>query len=114
MYYRYELYVDDEFQEVGFLQGLDDTGLPQWRLNELISAFDDMPIPEDIFKQYRTESWFTEAGQSYFEDAIDDVIAAYEQDGLFDVERRECVALPEDDIVYADQWQVILGIAERF
>lgn len=113
MYYRYELWICDEFQEVGFLQGLDDTGLPPWRADELVAAFGELPIPEDVFGQFRTQSWFTEEGRARFGPAIDAVCDAYEQDGLFDVELLECDELPEDDIVYRDAWQVLLGIGRR-
>lgn len=107
MYYRYELWVGDEFQEVGFLQGLDDTGLPPWRTEELVSAFDELPLPQDIFRQGRTKSYFTEEGRSYFAEAIDDVIAAYEEDGLFDVECLELEEIP-GEIAYGDPWQVLV------
>ena len=109
MYYRYELWIGDEFQEVGFLQGLDDTGRPSWRTEELLSAFDGvLPLPpRDIFKLGRTRSYFTEEGQASFADAIEDIIDAYEEDGLFEVECLKLEDIP-GEIAYEDPWQVLV------
>lgn len=109
MYYRYELYIGDECQEIGFLQGLDDTGLSEDVKEELIAGFYELVIPEDIFKMGRTKSFFTEEGNAYFASAIEAVIDAYEDDGLFDV---ECVCISLSQLpgaaAYVDDWQVLV------
>ena len=108
MFYRYELWIGDEFQEIGFLQGLDDTGLVPFRTNELVEAFEDLTIPpKEVFAAGRTRSWFTEEGQNRFESAIEAVIAAYEEDGLFDVERLEEEVL-DGTVAYEDDYQVLV------
>ena len=107
MYYRYELYIGPERQEIGFLQGLDDTGLSKDVKEGLIAGFDELPIPERVFKMGRTKSFFTEEGDAYFASAIEAVMDAYEEDGLFDV---VCVCVSElpGIAAYVDAWQVLV------
>ena len=107
MYYRYELWVDDECQGIGFLQGLDDLGLPDWKVDELVFPFDELlPLPLEVLENGPALSYFTEEGNGYFEEAIRNVIAAYDEDGLFYVECRAVEEI-EGDIAYEDTWQVI-------
>lgn len=60
MFYRYELYVDDEYQGVGIFYGLSELNLDEDFENSLLSLFEKelkfVPVEE------RCEFLFTEAG----------------------------------------------------
>ena len=50
--YRYELYCDDEPQDVGFLVGLQDLGLSSEKEDDLMYPFDSLlEIPDFPLKQ---------------------------------------------------------------
>ena len=104
---RFELTVDGEDMHVGFIVGLDDTGLPEHEKSRLASLFDDMPMPPAHAMQGGALSWFTETGLERFAGAIAEMQRAYDDDGLFEV-----VAVRSDDalighVSYRDEYQVV-------
>ena len=108
MFYRYELWIGDEDQQIGILQGLDDTGLSEEHKDALIDAFDGLPIPpDDILENGNTRSWFTEDGRDCFEYETAEVLAAYDEDGLFDIVVLEEPEL-DGEIAYEDDWPVLV------
>lgn len=104
---RFELAVDGEPQHVGFIVGLDDTGLPEHEKSRLASLFDEMPMPPAHAMQGGARSWFTEAGLARFSNAIAEVQRAYEDDGLFEVVATTSDAASVGDVIHHDEYQVI-------
>lgn len=104
MFIRYELYVEDEPQDVGIFRGLDELGLSDDFVKGLMWQFDrNLKVPKPV---RHTQSWFTQAGEEMFRQDIDKVIAVYEEDGFFEVRRIEKEYL--EDIVYEDEYQVLI------
>lgn len=106
MFYRYELYVDDEYQGVGIFYGLSELNLDEDFENSLLSLFEKelkfVPIEE------RCEFLFTEAGNKKFRDHIQKILAVFEEDTLFEV---KCLMVNADDvlsdyIIYKDTYQI--------
>lgn len=110
MIYRYELYCDDEYQGVGFMQGL--LGVfGEDRTRELCYYFDKhLKIPKYLnFKEEHTCAFFTELGILKFKNYIKYIIIAYEEETIYDV---KCIKMNKDeilnDILYEDEYQVII------
>lgn len=104
MFIRYELYIGDEPQHIGFIQGLDEL---QIDTSEYVKPFDDsMPIPK--LHGMHTSSWFTEYGEKTFLSAIRQIIYLFEDNGLFNVRRITVDSL--DDIIYEDEYQAIINL----
>ena len=107
--YRYELFCDEHPQDVGFIVGLNDIDISESERRDLIRPFDeDLEIPD--VASGKAICLFTEYGNARFQDAIYDVIEAYD-DSIFDV--KKCVLdLSEDDvenIFYQDDDQICLS-----
>ena len=106
MFIRYELYVDDEYQDVGIFQGLSELDLDDDTSDSYMAPFDNvMIIPFETFINQKTKSWFTEKGEKKFLNDINRIIALYDDNGLFEV--RRIVEENLQDIVYSDEYQVI-------
>lgn len=114
MYIRYELYLDDEYQVVGILQGMDSAGFSDDLASDLTFRMNrELFIPSSVFVEHKyTESWFTEEGSKKFEKDIQDIINEYEYDGLFEVRKRIVDKL--DNVIYEDENQVIVDIGKQF
>jgi hypothetical protein len=111
MYYRFEIWLEGEPAGVGFLQGLDDIGLDDDKVDQLISPFDmELPYPpDDVLEEGWTKSWFTEEGYDHFRSAIDAVCAAYWETDMWEAVR---IAQDDvDDIVYQDQFQIVQRVS---
>ena len=107
--YRYELYCEDEPQDVGFLVGVEDLGLSCEKEEALLYPFDSLlQIPKSPYMR-DSVSFFTEEGHTRFQPDIFRVAAAYE-DSIFDI--KLCtIDLPEDyldAVIYQDENQVCL------
>ena len=106
MFIRYELYIDDEAQDVGIFQGISELDLDDDTSDAYLDAFDNvLTIPFDVFVKWRTQSWFTEKGEKRFLEDINRIVALYNNSGLFEV--RRIVKETLDDIVYSDEYQVL-------
>ena len=106
--YRYELFCEDEPQDVGFLVGIDDLGLSCEKEEYLLNLFENLKIP-NIPNMRNTVSLFTKQGVNNFNNAINELLKAYD-DSVFDI---ACVKInlpleEEDSIVYQDKNQVCL------
>lgn len=114
MYIRYELYLDDEYQGVGILQGMDSAGFSDDLASDLTFRMNrKLFIPSSVFVEHKyTESWFTEEVSKKFEKDIQDIINEYEYDGLFEVRKRIIDKL--DNVIYEDENQVIVDIGKQF
>ncbi len=111
MFIRYELYVGDERQGCGIFQGMSELNLDDDISDSYTKVFDEfLLVPVDIYSVYHTESWFTEAGEKKFKDAIDKIITLYDDQGLFEVRRIVTDSFNLDDIVYEDENQVLTKI----
>lgn len=105
MLYRFELYVDDEYQEVGIFRGINETSIDQPFKNRITDAFEELPCPD--FEE-KAEFYFTEKGLKKFSEHIIKILDAYEDDGLFDV-KMVCVDdTPDKDVIYKDDFQAAL------
>ncbi|MDE5830336.1 MAG: hypothetical protein K2H53_01190, partial [Clostridia bacterium] len=106
-YIRYELYIDDEAQDVGIFQGICELDLDDDTSDAYVQPFDDLlEIPTCVCIGQQTSSWFTEEGEKQFLDAINRIVNLYDESGLFEVHRLTCDTL--EDIVYQDKYQVLV------
>ena len=114
MYIRYELYLDEEYQGVGILQGMDDAGFSDDLSSDLTFRINrELSIPSFVFREHRhTESWFTEEGAKRFEKDIQAILKEYEYDGLFEVRKRIVDKL--EDVVYEDENQVVVDTKKQY
>lgn len=107
--YRYELYCDEEPQDVGLLVGVQDLGLSCEKEEELLEPFDlGLTVP-DLPGMRGSASFFTAEGHSRFQADIFRVVSAF-QDSIFDTMCCH-MELPEafqDAVVYQDADQVCI------
>lgn len=110
---RFELFCNGEAQRVGFLQGLEDTGLPEDTQSALVYNFNKelkMP-PRNIFKRKvgngkYIASYFTQEGLKKFNTEIKNVIKAINDDGIYTV--GKIITNKEEHLtLYEDEYQVI-------
>lgn len=100
---RFELAFDGEPQEVGFLQGLCDAGLPQVTAELLYALFSSLPAPK-IESDCGVEFWFRPAGIEKYRDAINKIIQALDNVNW----QVLCGTMEEDtqaNAIYFDEWQ---------
>lgn len=108
MYYRYELYVGDEYQGIGFLQGLSELWLDEDYEESLLNMFIKMKIPSFYMgNKLKTKAYFTERGKRVFQKAIQKVIDVFNENGMFEV-REKIDDFKEDEILYEDEYQIIV------
>lgn len=112
LYYRYELLFLGEPQGVGFIVGLQDIGIPEEIIDMLIQAFDEtLPIPDiTVFKYDKRKVYaafyFTEKGREMFLPTIEEIVNRVEKldNGWEIIEETR----GEDNILYEDEWQVVM------
>lgn len=110
MLYRYELYCDGEYQEVGFMQDMWDI-FSDDRARGLCRYFDEnLPISKYYsFEEKRTCAFFTELGIEKFKPHIKAIIKAYKEETIYDVKRIKVDKRDiSDAILYKDKYQVIV------
>jgi hypothetical protein len=115
--YRYELYCDDGPQNVGFIVGLHDLlSGPNPILTDMQAEMLLEPLDDELLFPHPNRKdivcLFTEFGQMYFKNAINNIIEAYE-DSLF-VVKEIIVEIPDDErgkLAYEDDWQACLEIS---
>jgi hypothetical protein len=113
---RYELSFFGERQNIGFIQGLKEQGIPDNTIDELIKVFDaELSIPPfhnftfDRTQEYPA-SFFTVKGEEKFKDVIRKIITFIEslQNG-WEVEKIEMdLNLEDERILYIDEYQAII------
>jgi hypothetical protein len=108
IYYRYELYVDNEDQGVGFLHGLSELELDEDYEDSLLNLFNDLPIPMFYMgNQKKTKAYFSKYGKETFKKAIQTIIDIYEESGFFRIV-EEIKEINKNDILYEDEYQIII------
>ena len=109
MYTRFELYLEGEPQEVGFIVGLNELDLDLDVQDFLLEDFNEnLPIPhisEEYWKQTPL-AYFTQKGLERFQQSIQQLLGVYQSYNFFDVVRLE-TSLADKTIVYEDEYQVI-------
>ena len=109
MYTRYELYLDGEPQEVGFIVGLNELDLDLDVQDFVMEDFNEnLPIPHIDEKYWKQTplAYFTEKGLERFRQSIQRLLDMYENYNFFDVVKLE-TSLSDKTIVYEDEYQVI-------
>lgn len=112
--FRYELHFFGEAQGIGFIQGLEDIGIPENLINLLIARFDEeLPIPDfssfdyEKGKEYPA-SYFSEQGFAAFRETIQTIISSIEElDNGWEVVLLERES-PNTGIVYQDAFQMMI------
>lgn len=114
LYIRFEMAFEGEEQQVGFMTGLDDTGMDEDEVEELLSAFNfHLACPPyrdwESTKEHYPGAYFTRAGYLHFQEAIQRVIdaVAYRNNG-WEVIPIHSYGFPEEDLYYRDEHQVIV------
>lgn len=108
---RYELFCDNEPQDVGFLVGLEDLGLSTETEDFLLAPFDTMLNVPDSPYMRDSASFFTPAGNEKFQAAIQAVCEAY-SGSMFHIKVAE-LDFPQDyasEILYQDRDQVCIPV----
>ena len=109
MYTRYELYLDGEPQEVGFIVGLNELDLDLDVQDFVMEDFNEnLPFPKisDDDWSHTPLAYFTEKGLERFRKSIQQLLDIYENYGFFDVVKLES-SLSDKTIIYEDAYQVI-------
>ena len=102
--YRFELCFDGEPQEVGFLQGLDDIGLPIREETRLADLFESLPAPH---LGGPCSFWFTESGLEQYRSALDQVaMSIAEYNWSLMAASMPVTAELISSRLYEDQWQM--------
>lgn len=113
---RYELCYCDEKQDVGFLIGLEDTGLPEEDVEALIEGFNDwlaVPPYQDFEEnQLKNKAYFTEYGLSLFQQQVQLIKKALSEKSPDWEVVEEVILIEENDsrILYQDAEQVVLSV----
>lgn len=98
--YRFELAFEGEPQNIGFLHGLDNTGLSKDTCNLIEQAFSDLPVRP---LNRPCCFWFRETGVEIFAPVIDRIIQLIEPRGWQIIAAR--VNLPIEKALYWDNYQ---------
>ena len=106
MLYRYELYVDNEYQGVGIFHGLGELELDEDFEDGLLEPFEKELIFMPMEK--RCEFLFTEKGNEKFKDHIQKILDIFKEDVLFEA---RCLKIDDhhiaaEDMVYQDEYQI--------
>ena len=109
MYTRYELYLDGEPQDVGFMVGLNELDLDYEIQDYIMEDFNaNLPFPK-ISEKHQKQiplAYFTEKGLERFQKSIQQLLDVYETYNFFDVVKIE-ESLFDKTIIYEDQYQVV-------
>lgn len=113
-YVRFELAFDGEEQQVGFLTGLEDTGMDAEEVEELLEPFNqNMKVPP--YRDWQSDSehfpgaYFTKVGYLKYKDAINRIIEAvtYRKNGWAVIEIQSH-SFPESYLYYEDEEQAVI------
>lgn len=106
MLYRYEVYVDNEYQGVGIFHCLGELELDEDFENQLLRHFEvELPF---IPMEQRCEFLFTEKGQERFGNDIEKILKIFDDDSLFEARclKVDGVRIPLENIIYRDAYQI--------
>ena len=75
-----------------------------------MSLFAELHEPREAYGEHRRlDAWFTEEGVARFSEGISQLCGMHGKLGHnIYVEERELESVPEEDIVYADEYQVLI------
>ena len=113
-YIRFEMAFEQEEMQVGFMTGLDDIGMDEEEVEELLAPFNLALALPPYHKWERNGdhypgAYFTRAGYLRFKEAIDRIMSAvkYRNNGweVFEVPSH---GFPKDDLYYEDEFQVVV------
>lgn len=112
--FRFELAFDGKPQNVGFLEGLIDVGLPKKQEHAFYEAFFSLPVPE-LEEEGIVSFWFTPKGLEKYKQTINGIIQAIAPYG-WDLIGSSMESNTED-CIYQDDLQIAfwagrLGISE--
>lgn len=103
-FYRYELYCDNEYQDVGIFHGLTELDLEKETEDILLAPFDEKLLYPPICE--KCEFLFTEKGNELFKAHIQSIIQAFNDSGLFDVRQLIVEHIDPNNIIYEDSYQI--------
>lgn len=101
--FRFELAFDGEPQNVGFLEGLADIGLPKNQQDAFYAAFSSLPAP-DLYGEETVSFWFTQKGMEKYKQIINEIIQAISPYGWEII--GSSMEANIEDCVYQDDLQV--------
>lgn len=106
MFYRYEVYIDNEYQGVGIFHCLGELELDEDFENKLLRPF-EIGL-SFIPMEQRCEFLFTEKGQERFGNDIEDILNVFDDDNLFEARclKVDEVRIPLENIIYRDAYQI--------
>lgn len=112
-YIRFEMAYNGEEQGVGFMTGLDDTGMDEEEVGALLDTFNsNLAYPP--YRNWKSDAthfpgaYFTRAGYLHFKEEIHRIIDAVKfLDNGWDVIEIHSYRFPEEDLYYEDEHQVI-------
>lgn len=115
-YIRFEMTYNGEAQGVGFMSGLDDTGMDDEEVGELLDTFNSH-LAYPPYRKWESNAnhfpgaYFTRAGYLHFKEEIHRIIDAvqFRKNG-WDVIEVPSYGFPEEDVYYEDEHQVIAKI----
>ena len=109
MFYRYELYIDDEPHDVGIFQGSCELSIDEDVDYVITKHLEELPIP-DFYRNNphtKTKAYFTKKGLDKFIGIIKFYKKEFEYQGLFNI--KEIVKdFTKEDIVYEDEYQILV------
>lgn len=113
--FRYEMFFEGQYQDIGVFMGLKETNLREGIQRYLLSPFDDELIVPDTNlylceeKNKKVLAFFTEKGEEKFKKYVDKLSLEVYEDEVFDV-GRIIIDLKEEDIVYKDEYQLLVKV----
>ena len=113
--FRYEMFLGGQYQDIGVFMGLKETNLREGIQRYLLSPFDDELIVPDTNLYLCEEdnkkvlAFFTEKGEEKFKKYVDKLSLEVYEDEVFDV-GRIIIDLKEEDIVYKDEYQLLVKV----
>lgn len=113
-YIRFEMAFQGDEQQVGFLTGLDDTGMNEEFVEELMEPFNrSLSVPPyrdwESNAEHFPGAYFTRAGYLRYKEDIDRIIRAVKyRDNGWEVVAIQSYEFPDDHLYYEDEHQAIV------
>jgi hypothetical protein len=106
MFYRYELYIGDEYQ--GCISDNMESKMKNEPLMEANAIVDSVKVPTEKKESETTESWLTEDGMARYKESIDKLCDIYERQGLYICKCRTMDTLPTDNVLAITKYYVTI------
>ncbi|MDF2880260.1 MAG: hypothetical protein K0R54_817 [Clostridiaceae bacterium] len=115
MFVRYELYCENEKQDVGLLMGVNELDLDDEQKEILLNDFNENLIVPEFYMHSRPRknvlAFFTNEGLSFFEESINKIIEKFDNHGLFQI-AKITISEHNQKIIYQDNFQVLIENAK--